>query len=49
MNKHLNNWLDEVEGKDPETTNKAITKEIARQEKVKGENLYQSWKEKTNE
>jgi len=31
MNKHLNNWLDEVEGKEPETTNKAINEERKRQ------------------
>lgn len=28
----LNNWLDEVEGKEPETTNKAIDKEVKRQQ-----------------
>ena len=29
MNKHLNNWLDEVEGKPKEISNNAIKKEIA--------------------
>ena len=31
MNKHLNNWLDKVEGKPLNTTNNAITKELVRQ------------------
>ena len=31
MNKHLNNWLDDVEGKPKNTTNNAITKEMERQ------------------
>jgi len=31
MNKHLNNWLDKVEGKPPETSNNAIKKERKRQ------------------
>ena len=31
MYKHLNNWFDEVEGLEPETTNKAIKKEKERQ------------------
>jgi len=31
MNKHLNNWLDKVEGKKPNTTNNNIKKEIKRQ------------------
>jgi len=31
MNKHLNNWMDKVEGKKPETTNNAIKKERKRQ------------------
>jgi len=31
MDKHLNNWLDEKEGKPKETTNKNIKKEIERQ------------------
>jgi len=31
MNKHLNNWLDEVEGKPVNTTNNAITTELKRQ------------------
>jgi hypothetical protein len=31
MNKHLNNWLDKIEGKPKETTNKAIKKEKRRQ------------------
>ena len=31
MDKHLNNWLDKVEGKPENTTNNAIKKEIKRQ------------------
>ena len=31
MDKNLNNWLDKVEGKPENTTNRAIEKEIARQ------------------
>jgi len=31
MNKHLNNWLDEVEGKPKNTSNNAINKERVRQ------------------
>ena len=31
MNKHLNNWLDKVEGKKVGTTNENIEKEIKRQ------------------
>ena len=31
MNKHLNNWLDEQEGKEPETSNNNIKKELKRQ------------------
>lgn len=31
MNKHLNNWLDEVEGLPPETSNSNIEQEIKRQ------------------
>ena len=31
MNRHLNNWLDEVEGKPKNTSNNAIKKELERQ------------------
>lgn len=40
MNKHLNNWLDEVEGKAPETTNDAINKERRRQNKPEFGKVY---------
>lgn len=36
MNKHLNNWLDKVEGLPKNTSNKNILKEIARQLGSKG-------------
>jgi len=43
MNKHLNNWLDKVEGLPENTSNKNITKELAGRGKLLEKEIIEAY------
>ena len=48
MDKHINNWLDEVEGKEPETSNEGIKKELKRQGYIKNNTIFKGTYKRIN-